>query len=203
MSAFLEGAIAGFAIAIPVGAIAVLILETAMRRGFRLGFAAGAGAATVDFVFASLASLAGQTLAPVLAPLGPAMRLVSALVLVGLGGYGLWRAWRAGLSTTVSVAVGAEGGLRTYFKFVALTLLNPATIAYFAALILGQNARAPLSAVERVWFVFGVWLASFAWQTFLAWLGALAHRRLSPRVQRWTSGLGNVMVIALGVRLLF
>lgn len=202
MSAFIEGALAGFAIAIPVGAIAVLILETAMRRGFGFGFAAGAGAATVDFLFASLAGLAGQVLAPLLAPIGPAMRLISAVVLIGLGGYGLWQAWRSGATTSAPLRLGAEGRLRTYFKFVALTILNPATVAYFTALILGQNARAPLTPADRVWFVAGVWLSSFSWQTFLAWLGALAHRRLPPKVQQWTSVLGNTMVMLLGVRML-
>ncbi len=39
-----EGIIPGFEIAIPVGAIAVLIIEGAVRRGFLPGFAAGAGA---------------------------------------------------------------------------------------------------------------------------------------------------------------
>ncbi|MGQ0601475.1 MAG: LysE family transporter [Anaerolineales bacterium] len=203
MSAFLEGALAGYAIAIPVGAIAILILEIAMRRGFGLGFAAGAGAATVDFAYASLAGLAGQVLAPLLSPIGPAMRVVSAVVLVGLGGYGLWRLWRDGVSSTAPASIGANNWLRTYMQFIALTLLNPATIAYFAALILGQNARAPLSGVDRLLFVAGVWLSSFSWQTFLAWLGALAHRRLSPRAQQWTGVLGNVMVMVLGARMLF
>jgi arginine exporter protein ArgO len=203
MGAFFEGALAGYAIAIPVGAIAILILDIAMRRGFGLGFAAGAGAATVDFAYASLAGLAGQALAPLLEPVGPAMQVVSAAVLLGLGGDGLWRLWRDGVSSAAPASIGVTNWWRTYAQFIALTLLNPATIAYFAALILGQNARAPLSGADRVWFVAGVWLSSFSWQTFLAWLGALAHRRLSPRVQRWTGVLGNVMVMALGVRMLF
>ena len=35
--AFVAGALAGWAIAIPVGAIAVLIMETGIRRGFQIG----------------------------------------------------------------------------------------------------------------------------------------------------------------------
>ena len=34
--AFVAGVVAGYGIAIPVGAIAVLIVETGLRRGFRL-----------------------------------------------------------------------------------------------------------------------------------------------------------------------
>jgi threonine/homoserine/homoserine lactone efflux protein len=206
MNAFWEGLLAGYAIAVPVGAIAILILETAMRRGFAEGFAAGSGAATVDLAYASLAGLAGQALAPLLAPVGPALRLISALVLIGLGGWGLWRlaarAPRADAAQTHMLLPGGAG--RTYAQFVALTLLNPMTVAYFAALMLGQNARssAAITGLDRATFVAGVAVASFSWQTFLAWLGALAHKRLSPRVQFLTSVLGNGMVVLLGARML-
>lgn len=203
MTHFLEGLLAGYAIAVPVGAIAILILEIAMRRGFGDGFAAGAGAASVDLLYASLAGLAGQALAPLLQTVGPAMRVISAVVLMGLGALGLGRMWRAGAHAASTSRLPSGGVWRTYAQFFGLTLLNPMTVAYFAALILGQNAAAPPTWVDRGLFVLGVALASFSWQTFLAWLGALAHKRLSPRVQFWTSVLGNVMVMALGVRLLF
>jgi arginine exporter protein ArgO len=42
IESFIRGLLAGYGIAIPVGAIAVLIMDTGMRRGFRHGFAAGA-----------------------------------------------------------------------------------------------------------------------------------------------------------------
>ena len=50
---------AGYGIAIPVGAIAILIVDMGLRRGFGLGFMAGAGAAAADFIYASLAAVAG------------------------------------------------------------------------------------------------------------------------------------------------
>lgn len=204
MSAFLDGLLAGYAIAVPVGAIAILILETAMRRGFAEGFAAGAGAATVDLVYASLAGLAGQVLAPALAPAAAALRLASAAILIGLGAWGLWRLFMTRASASSEVRALLPGGrLRTFAQFVGLTLLNPMTVAYFAALMLGQNARAPLTGLDRLTFVAGVAVASFSWQTVLAWLGALAHRRLSPRVQFWTGVLGNGLVMLLGARMLF
>jgi arginine exporter protein ArgO len=124
---------------------------------------------------------------------------------MGLGAWGLWRVWRAAARAAEAPAprVLLPGGVgRTYFEFMGLTLLNPMTVAYFAALMLGQNARAPLIGWERAVFVAGVAVASFSWQFLLAGLGALAHRRLSPQVQIWTSALGNGMVLLLGARLL-
>ena len=59
LSAFLIGAAAGYGIAIPVGPIAVLIVRTGLRRGFRVAAAAGAGTATVDLVYATIALVVG------------------------------------------------------------------------------------------------------------------------------------------------
>ena len=203
MSAFFAGVIAGYGIAIPVGAIAILIVETGLRRGFRAGFAAGAGAATADVFYALLAALAGQSLAQSLAPYASGLRLVSAGVLIGLGGWGLWKALHArrGEPVPKGDTKTDKSVLQTYLQFSGLTLLNPLTVAYFAALILGGNGVL-VTWGDRAAFVAGAALASLSWQSLLAGIGAAAHSRLSPRVQVWVSVLGNLIVIALGVRML-
>lgn len=52
---FAIGMIADLAIALPFGAIAVLIVERSVRSGFAVGFSAGAGAAVTDCMFATVA----------------------------------------------------------------------------------------------------------------------------------------------------
>jgi threonine/homoserine/homoserine lactone efflux protein len=197
---FFHGVLAGYGIAIPVGAISILILENGLQRGFRFGFAAGAGAATADLLYALLAALAGAALAQSLSPFAGSLRLLSGWVLVGIGLRGLWRARRAAAATGVQEA-GAPWGV--YVQFLGLTLLNPLTVAYFAALILGQGAGPLADAPARLAFVMGAGLASFSWQTFLAGLGAWARRGLPPAAQGAASVLGNLIVIGLGLRLLF
>jgi len=91
MSAFVEGLAAGYGIAIPVGAVAILIVNTALGCGFRIGFMAGAGAATADVLYALLAALAGASLSRLLAPLALPMRLVGGAALMGLAVWGMWR----------------------------------------------------------------------------------------------------------------
>ena len=202
MDAFLQGVIAGYGIAIPVGAIAILIVEAGLRRGFASGFAAGAGAATADLVYAALAAIAGQALAALLAPYADILRLVSGLVLVVLGAYGIWQLRRERTATTDQDAAVPAAPWKTYTRFVGLTLLNPLTITYFAALILGGNTLVPTWGA-RLSFVLGAALASLSWQSLLAGVGALAHRHLSPQFRVITSLLGNLIVIGLGVRLFF
>jgi threonine/homoserine/homoserine lactone efflux protein len=201
LAAFWEGVVAGYGIAIPVGAIAILIVDVGLRRGFGLGFMAGAGAAAADLLYASLAALAGGALAGMLTPFAVALRVASALVLFALGGYGLWQVRQSADRERVNPAP-SRGHLRTFGQFLGLTLLNPLTIAYFSALILGRDAGATVTIGERAMFVVGAGLASLSWQTLLAGLGALAHRHVSPRFQILATIVGNLVVIGLGARIL-
>ena len=82
---FLQGLIAGYGIAIPVGPIAILIIELGIRKGFSTAFCAGAGAASADLVYATLASLAGTFLVSILRPYSSIIHTVSALALIALG----------------------------------------------------------------------------------------------------------------------
>jgi|SRR5581483_171806 len=201
---FLNGALAGYAIAIPVGAIAVLILETALQRGFWYGVAAGSGAATADLIYATIAVTVGVFVAQFLAPVAPLLKIASTVFLVGLGARGLYHIWRArgNHNALQGKAIRANIG-QTYFALLGLTLLNPATIAYFAALILGGTVGTAPNAAEKGAFVLGAWLASWSWQSLLAVIGALAHKHMPPSFRVWASLVGNVIIMTLGVKILF
>lgn len=198
---FIEGLLAGYGIAIPVGAIAVLIIDTAIRCGFRTGFMAGAGAATADLVYAALAGVAGVALSAALAPWADVLGWIGGLVLILLALAGLRRGWRRDEADMLTVGDCQPG--RTYLKFVGLTLINPLTVVYFSALILGRDATGGLwSSGEVAAFVAAAGLASFSWQSLLAGLGGIAGSRLTPRIRTYTSIFGNLIVLGLGVRML-
>ncbi len=201
MKPFITGLVAGYGIAIPVGAIAILIINISLRAGFRPGLMAAAGAASADFIYALLATLAGNQIATSLAPFTIALRAVSGLVLILIGGYGLLRA-RANSTLTDRTTETFAGGLRTYLQFLGLTLLNPLTVAYFGALIIGSTLNGLDTALGRILFVMGAGIASFSWQSFLVVAGSFGHRRLTPRMQGLTHLIGNTIVIGFGIRIL-
>ncbi len=203
-NSFVSGALAGYAIAIPVGAIALIILETGLQRGFWHGLAAGSGAATADLIYATIAATLGTLVAQWLTPIAPLLKLASAGFLVALGARGLYQVWmeRRAANGQEPRAITASIG-RTYLTLLGLTLLNPATIAYFAALILGGSVGTNPSAGAKAAFVLGAFLASWSWQSLLAVLSALAHRHLPASFRMWPSLVGNVIVMGLGLAILF
>jgi threonine/homoserine/homoserine lactone efflux protein len=201
VESLVDGVLAGYGIAIPVGAIAILIVTTGMSSGFPSGFSAGAGAATGDLVYAALAVVAGTAVARTLAPWAGPIRLVSAVVLLAIAVAGLAKARDRRLASQLEVEVGGGHLARTYARFVALTMINPLTVVYFTTLVLGLEATDGRSTGAAVVFVAGAFLASLSWQTMLATVGALAGHGLSPRFRLIATIVGNVFIIGLAIRI--
>ncbi|MFF0877906.1 LysE family transporter [Micromonospora aurantiaca (nom. illeg.)] len=214
--AFLAGLVAGYGVAIPVGAIAILILGLSARTSFRVGAAAALGVAGADGLYAALAALGGAAVASGLAPFAGPLRLVAAGVLLALAGLTARRALRPPATTHppspsatthpsgTTQEPRARGGLdtpvRAFAAVLALTLLNPATVVYFVALVLGRGDVLGSGPAGAAAFTAGVFLASASWQLLIAGGGTLIGRALTgPRGRRVTALLSSVIIAALAV----
>jgi arginine exporter protein ArgO len=195
---FLLGIVAGYGIAIPVGAIAVLIVQVAIRCGFWCGASAGAGAATADLAYSVLAVIGGVALARSVEAVGYPLRWVSAGVLIMIAVLGLSRARREPPPFQTALPRRNEY-TRTYVKFLGLTIINPLTVVYFAAVVVGLGLAGDLSTGQGALFAVGAFLASLSWQTFLAGAGALVRHKVSRRFQIGAVMVGNVVIIAMAV----
>ena len=195
----IAGLLAGWGVAIPLGAIGVMVVDLGMRGGFRPAAAAAAGVATADLLYAAVAAAAGAVVAGALAPHEHALRLVAAAVLAVVALLGLRMARRAHAEQAAPPPAPGGGGL--YARFLALTSINPTTVAYFAALIAGLPAVASASAAEKAVFVLAAGIASLSWQLVLAGAGATLHHRLPPSARLYTALAGNAIVLALALRM--
>jgi arginine exporter protein ArgO len=200
LEAFLSGVVAGYGIAIPVGPIAILILELGLRRGFRIALSAGAGAASADLMYATVAAFAGTLLVSVLAPFSSILRAGSAIGLIAMGAWLLYHG-RNSSDRTHKLGLRATSCPQTYGMVLGLTLLNPVTVTYFTTLILGMEGFSS-SSVSAILFVFGAFIASLSWQSLLAAISGIAHKHLSAKLQLATFAIGNFVVIGLGVTIL-
>jgi arginine exporter protein ArgO len=200
LNAALAGALAGYAIAVPVGAIAVLIIHTSITRGLRNGIAAAWGAASADGIYALAAVIVGGAATSLVSEYLAPFRLIAGVVLIGLAIRGL-----AGLRSTHDpdaehTRLARHTAKRTYATFLGLTLLNPVTIAYFAALMVGLPSLT--AAPERVAFALGAFVASVSWQMLLAAFGALLGRGSNRRIRVASAVIGNVIVLGFGLLIL-
>ena len=226
LSSLTAGLLAGYAIAIPVGAIAALLITHGARHGARVAAGGALGAATVDGLYATIAVVAGAAVAPIIALVEEPLRWVSVVVLVALGIMialpGLRAAPRpvpsvsldAPLDTPVGDASSAPlhpgstataahttTARRLFLTVGALTLVNPVTVVYFAALIGSSTLALDASPLERIVFAAAAFAASLSWQLLLTTAGALAGRALvGPIGARITALVGGGIIILLAVR---
>ncbi|WP_290056425.1 LysE family transporter [Amycolatopsis solani] len=200
-AALLAGLVAGYGIAIPVGAVGSYLVALTARTSLKTGFAAALGVATADGVYALVAVLGGAAVAALVTPIAGPLRLVSAGILVVLAVRGAVLALRShradGERPVTPVAPG-----RAYASFLGITLVNPATVVYFAALVVGGHAGTAVPAFEQAAFVLAAFAASASWQALLAGGGALLGRVLTgPRGRLVTALASSAVITALAVRL--
>src|SRR4051812_3099963 len=90
----LAGIAAGLAVAVPLGAVGVMIVELGARAGFGAAFRAGLGTALCDGGYAAVAAVAGATVAQTLDGAHRAITIAASGVLAVLGAYLLLTARR-------------------------------------------------------------------------------------------------------------
>ena len=225
-AALVAGVVAGFGIAMPLGAIGVLIVHEGLTRGWRSAAAAASGTALVDLGYVCLALVAGAAVTDRLQGYTRAVQLVGAAVLVAVVARGLAALRRTALPVGGPPAHqpvqdhelvqdprkgggggrgrgGGEGGgaaWRTLRRFVGLTAINPLTAVYFVVLTAGLS-RTVHGGGAGAAFAVGVFAASWSWQLMLAAVGTAAGARLPGWARTATSLTGYLVVLGYAGRL--
>ena len=198
-AALIAGLAAGLAIAVQVGAVSLLLVETAIVAGPRVGVAAGLGVATVDLLFAVAAVAAGSAVGALLATHEAEIRLAAAATLAGIALHGLVTvACRRAGGGGDPREVAARGAAGQYVRFVAITSANPLTIASFAAVATSLSLAGPAAAAA---FAVGVGAASGGWHLVLTAAAGHAGPWITPRVQRALAIGGRLAVLAIAAHL--
>lgn len=197
-AAFVAGALAGYGVAVPVGAIALLLMSLTARTSLRVGAAAALGVAAADGIYALVAVLGGAALARWIEPISTPLRWVAVAVLLYLAGHTAVTAvrhYRDPARARETKLLETPG--RAFLALLGLTLLNPMTVVYFGALVLGGQAIDGLTGPQGAVFVVAAFLASASWQLTVAAGGALVGRVLATARGRLVTALASSLVISV------
>ncbi|MFE7112860.1 LysE family transporter [Streptomyces sp. NPDC057575] len=206
IAALVAGLLAGYGIAMPVGAVATYLVALTARTSLKIGVCAALGVATADGLYALIAAAGGSALAQAIQPVLLPLRWASVLVLIALaarGGAAAVRKYRRRHAPASADREAPVGPARAYLGLWGITMMNPLTMIYFAALVLGGQAESNPSYLEQGVFVLAAFAASASWQLLLACGGALLGRTLTGARGQLVTTLGSSLLIAvLAVRLL-
>ncbi|MCM2579372.1 LysE family transporter [Streptomyces meridianus] len=205
IAALVAGLLAGYGIAMPVGAVATHLVALTARTSLKIGACAALGVATADGLYALIAALGGSALIPAVEPIVIPLRWVSALVLIALAAHSSATAvsrYRTRQAATRTDEVPLHPA-RAYAGLLGITMMNPLTVVYFTALVIGGQGTAAPGRSEQAVFVLAAFAASASWQLLLAGGGALLGRTLTGNRGRLITAMASSALIAgLAVHLL-
>lgn len=198
--AFVRGLAAGFALAAPIGPVAMICIRRALARGRLQGFAAGLGAAVADMMFGAIAGLGLTVISTFILEHEVAIGLIGGIIVLAVG-----------LVTYRAPVLMADGEFtvtslkRDFLTAFSMAIMNPATM--FAAL--GVFAafgpiHAETTPSDSFALLAGVFGGSAAWWLILAgaagtWRGSMVERGLTA-LNRFSGGIMAISGIAvLGV----
>ena len=206
ISYFFSGAVAGLAVAMPIGAVGSYLVGLAARERTAIAVAAALGIASVDGAYAILAGVGGTGLQAMLSEVSGWLTYAAAITLVLVAVHTMrtaFRRYRGDIQTRSQLSKLTP--TRAYFNLVALTAINPATVVTFAAVVVGRSSSAAGSSwLALALFALGAFLASAIWQVLLAGGGSLLGRLLRTRRGQLQISLGSAFVmlgLAVGVLL--
>ncbi|MER6810290.1 LysE family transporter [Spirillospora sp. NPDC000708] len=200
-TALATGAVAGLGIAMQVGAVAVYLLLLSSMAPVRVGAAAALGVATVDGLYSAVAVAVGGVVSRVVGPVVGPLRWVAAAVLLWIAVRVVIDAVREGGGPSGPLdASGASSPGRAYLRLIGITVMNPGTVLYFAAIVIGSRFEA-FDAVDRSAFAVAAFTASAVWQMAVVLAGAALGRLLTGYRGRLVTGVvAGTLIAALAVR---
>lgn len=197
----LSGLWAGYGLAVPVGAVAVLLVNTTARTSFGIGATAAMGAVTADGVYAVAATIGGTAVANATQPLAGPLRLAAGFILIAMAGRIVLTAIRPGERSSSAPAPASH--LRSYLTYFGLTALNPWPAIYFAVLVMGRQGQHDSTLAKTAVYLLAILAASASWQLLLAASGAVLGRTVtSQRGQIITAAVSSLLIVTLSIRLL-
>jgi threonine/homoserine/homoserine lactone efflux protein len=199
-SIFAIGFAAGLALAIPVGPMAILLINTTMAKGWRHGALGALAMATVDGLYAATVFFVGGTISAWLKDWALQLSLGGAAILLYLGITTLVKSLK-NLRLEAGETIASSGSLaKTFATFFGATALNPPTALYFLALApsVAQLANGGIANAGMA-FAIGVFVGSIIWQQSLAFAGVGLRSITHGKLRAWIGALGGTLIIGLAV----
>jgi len=194
----LRGLVIGFSIAAPVGPIGVLCIRRTLADGRVSGLVSGLGAATADAIYGCIAGFGLTFISSVLVSQQGWLRLIG-------GGFLCYLGLKTLLAKPAEQVASIKGSglLGAYASTFFLTLTNPMTILFFAAIFAGLGvASASRNYASAGALVLGVFLGSALWWLTLSGVVGVFRAKLNPHWLRWVNRISGVIITGLGLLVL-
>lgn len=205
---FVKGIVAGFAVAAPVGPVAVLCIRRTIVHGLMSGVATGMGATFADVFYGVVAAFGISFVADLLSENQMGFRLVGGTILVIMA----VRMARAShpepavrdtdrdTGSDTGTGSGVSSRVGDFFSALIITGTNPITLIAFGVVFTAIGVATASENVEgAVALISGVMIGAAAWWFSLAGLTALFSRFVGTFPLLWVNRISAIIVLACGI----
>lgn len=191
---FTRGFVIGLTVAMAIGPMSVLTMRRTITHGRLYGLVSGLGIATADATYGAVAAFGLTAVTSALVGARTALGLVGGVFLVWLA----IRTLRARPAATAATTEDRPGLPGAYVSTYGLTMTNPMTILWFAAIFSGFGLAGG-GLLDAVVLTVGVFLGSSLWWVVLTTAVGLLRTRLTPAVLVWINRISGAVLLGFGV----
>ena len=203
MDVLIAGFLAGLALAIPLGPMAILLISTTLKYGRKIGAFGALAMASVDLLYAATVFAFGQLVISLLTDWVLPLRMLGTAMLIFVAVKIYIEARGSAKIDSPELTGAKQSRIKTYAKFFGLTVLNPATAFYFFGITPSVATLASASTTASiVFFALGVFIGSVIWQMSLVFAAHLTKAFTSAKVQHRIQYLGAALIALLAIGLL-
>ena len=195
----LKAFLVGFAASVPVGPVAILVIQKTLSKGYKAGFITGLGASVVDTLFAVVAVFALAVTQKFLNDHQVVILLAGGAILMGIGlSMALKDPFRKIRADGTSKASATD-----FLQALFMTLSNPGAIFVMLALFafFGITDNSPSS-----WRVAPILLSvaggSVTYWFLLSWGLGRFRNKFTMNTLLWISRVTGALVVIIGIVLL-
>jgi threonine/homoserine/homoserine lactone efflux protein len=192
---FVKGVIIGLSIAVPVGPIGILCIRRTLTQGRIIGFLSGLGAATADALYGAIAGFGLTFISSLLVGQQAGLRLIGGGLLCIIG-------VKTFVSKPSAQGNSVEGNTLwgAYLSTFILTLTNPVTILFFAAVFAGLGAGSGRDHyLSAGILVSGIFLGSASWWLILSGFTGLLRGKFNVNRMQWLNRISGLIIIGFGL----
>ncbi|MFV0506226.1 MAG: LysE family translocator [Bacteroidales bacterium] len=194
---FLDGLLIGLMASVPVGPLAILVIQRTVNKNFKSGFISGLGVAFGDLFYAIIAGYSFSYIHSMIRRYDIFIHLLGIVVLVCLGIF-IYR--KNPVKEIRQQRNKKPGYLGDFVSSFLLTVSNPLLVFIFLALFTGFGVTLNLNQHNINFALFGgIILGCIVWWASLSGIINIFRHRFTLRILWWFNKVAGVVIILVAV----
>lgn len=192
---FIRGLLMGALVSLPMGPLAILIIQRTANRDLRSGMYTALGVAVTDSVWALFAGFSVSYLIEFLREHQMLIQAVGGVVIFILGFY-IFRSHP--IEAIRKFKRKGANPLQCFFSAILIAISNPLVVLAYIAVFAGTNLVFNISNLGTpVSFIFGFFLGAMTWWTIIVGVINYFRHHFNLRILWWFNKISGVVIMGL------